>query len=52
MVDLIRRKLVDICRRKEQLIAQLNGLVGAEQMLNELLEELEKGDEDDGEHTE
>lgn len=43
MNDFIKEKIKSIQTRRENLIAELNALAGAEQAYNEMLTELEKG---------
>ena len=49
MKDFIIQKLSEIKKTREQLVANLNALIGAEQAYNELLAELEfeKGETDE-----
>ena len=37
MEEKIKEKLAELAKQKEQLLAQLNAILGAEQTLNELL---------------
>ena len=37
MTEIITRKLTELSAQKEQLLAQLNAVIGAEQVLKELL---------------
>ena len=46
MEEKIKAKLEEIAKQKEQLVAQLNALMGAEQTLRALLE----GDDNDKSH--
>lgn len=45
MNDFIKEKIKLIKTRRENLIAELNALAGAEQAYNEMLSELEKGEQ-------
>ena len=38
MIEIINQKLAELANQKEQLIANLNAVTGAEQVLRELLE--------------
>jgi len=42
MKETIEKKLQEIAKQKEQALAQLNAILGAEQALNDLLKEVEK----------
>lgn len=42
MEEKIKAKLEELARAKEQTLAQLNGIIGAEQTLKSLLEEKEE----------
>lgn len=44
MEEKIKEKLAELAKAKEQAVAQLNALLGAEQALNELLKIEKKGD--------
>ena len=46
MNDIITQKLTELSAQKEQLLAQLNAILGAQQVLRELLEEARKEDAD------
>lgn len=45
MKELIEKKLQELAQQKEQALAQLNAILGAEQALKSLLEQEEKTDE-------
>lgn len=47
MKEFINQKLSEIKKSREQLVANLNALIGAEQAYNELLAELDKGETDE-----
>lgn len=42
MEEMIREKLAELARQKEQTLAQMNAILGAEQTLTELLSGKEK----------
>lgn len=44
MEEKIKEKLAELAKAKEQAVAQLNALLGAEQALNELLKSEKEGD--------
>lgn len=44
MEEKIKAKLVELSKAKEQAVAQLNALLGAEQALRELIGEEKEGD--------
>lgn len=46
MKEQIKTKLDEIAKQKEQALAQLNAILGAEQALKSLLEECENGTTD------
>ena len=46
MKELIEKKLKELAQQKEQALAQLNAILGAEQALTALLEEEAKTDDD------
>ena len=37
-IDVISKKIEELAKQKEQVIAQLNAIAGAEQVLNDLLD--------------
>lgn len=41
-LETVRNKLMELDKQKEQTIAQLNAIIGAQQVLRELLSEAEK----------
>ena len=45
--ETIRNKLKDLDQQKERTIAQLNAIIGAQQVCRELLEEIDKEDTPD-----
>lgn len=45
MTEIITKKLDEIKKQKEQLMANLNALVGAEQVLQQLISEISKESE-------
>ena len=47
MKEFITQKLSEIKKTREQLVANLNALMGAEQAYQEMLAELEKGETDE-----
>lgn len=51
MNDFIKEKIKLIKTRRENLIAELNALAGAEQAYKEMLIELEKGEKDEPDKT-
>ena len=44
MEQKIRTRLEELAKQKEQIVAQLNAILGAEQELTRLLEEVEEND--------
>ena len=44
--ETIRKKMQELDRQKEQALAQLNAIIGAQQVCRELLEEARKEDTD------
>jgi hypothetical protein len=46
MKEIIKKKLAEVRSEKEQLVANLNVLVGAERMLLQLMSELQTEDEE------
>lgn len=42
MLEMLNKKLEEITKNKEQAIAQLNAIMGAEQTIRELIESIEK----------
>ena len=51
MNDFVKEKIKSIQTRRENLIAELNALAGAEQAYNEMLTELEEGENDEPDKT-
>lgn len=51
MEEKLRQKLMDLQAARERLLAELNSVIGAENVVQELLQELqvEKEDEENGE---
>ena len=44
--DMILKKMQEIDHQKEQVLAQLNAIIGAQQVCRDLLEEIRKEDAD------
>ena len=46
VAEAIRKKMQELDRQKEQALAQLNAIIGAQQVCRDLLEEMGKEDTD------
>jgi hypothetical protein len=46
MLETLNKKLDEISKSKEQTIAQLNALLGAEQAIKQLIDEIDKKEEE------
>lgn len=45
MLEALNKKLDEISKNKEQMVAQLNALLGAEQVIKQLIDEIDKKEE-------